>query len=112
MEYNVCRATTLVVLVSKVNEWIGKGWKPQGGVSVDAGSGMTQYSQAIVKRKERHAVEILDEGDPCPACNIGSMQFPPVENCSFLIAPPCSACVDNALRCDNPDCGYTEGDEI
>jgi hypothetical protein len=52
MKYGVCRATTLVVLVSTVNEWIDKGWKPQGGVSVDSGSGMAQYSQAIVKRKE------------------------------------------------------------
>jgi hypothetical protein len=46
----------------------------------------------------------LSEGDQCPDCD-GKMIYPPVENCRCHIAPPCSACVDNELKCES--CGFT-----
>ncbi len=45
-----------------------------------------------------------EENDQCnlDACD-GVMVYPPVENCSCHINPPCSACVANILTCDK--CG-------
>lgn len=42
------------------------------------------------------------EGDACKVdgCD-GVYHFPPVENCSCHISPPCGACVDNNLVCDH-----------
>ena len=37
MEYMVIKKTDTNQLVSEVNEWISKGWKPTGGVSVAFG---------------------------------------------------------------------------
>lgn len=45
-----------------------------------------------------------EEGDKCPKCSNGKMFYPPVENCTCHISPPCSACTDNQLKCDK--CGY------
>lgn len=45
------------------------------------------------------------EGDRCPECG-GSFHYPKVENCSCHISPPCGACVDNALECDQ--CGLAD----
>lgn len=49
----------------------------------------------------------LEEGDLCgrEGC-LGTMEYPPVENCACHIAPPCSACVDNELECNV--CGRTQ----
>lgn len=37
-------------------------------------------------------------------CNVdgceGILEFPPVENCSCHISPPCGACTDNLLTCN------------
>lgn len=46
-----------------------------------------------------------EENDICPEpkCN-GKLYYPPVENCSCHLNPPCSACTDNRIRCDK--CGY------
>ena len=42
----------------------------------------------------------LVEGSKCPDtdCN-GTMEYPPVGNCSCHISPPCGKCVDNPLTC-------------
>jgi len=47
------------------------------------------------------------EGDCCPEerC-IGHMYYPDVENCSCHINPPCNACVDRELECD--ECGWAD----
>ena len=50
-----------------------------------------------------------EEGDTCSEFKCeGILLYPPVENCSCHIHPPCSACVDNLLVC--PKCGW-EPDE-
>ena len=41
-----------------------------------------------------------EEGDSCPECHVGNLVYPPVENCSCHINPPCSACTDRVLVCD------------
>tara|TARA_R100001086_G_scaffold187490_2_gene105579 strand:- start:1797 stop:2000 length:204 start_codon:yes stop_codon:yes gene_type:complete len=38
------------------------------------------------------------------------MYFPPVENCSCHIMPPCGRCVDNEIECNT--CHWKPGDEI
>jgi len=45
-----------------------------------------------------------EEGDQCPECRAGNMSFPPVENCSCHIAPPCHACTNRLLTCNT--CGW------
>lgn len=49
------------------------------------------------------------EGDSCPECVEGVLGFEPVRDCSCHINPPCSACVDNPLVCNN--CGYSPAGE-
>jgi len=41
-----------------------------------------------------------EEGDRCPYgdCD-GTLEYPPVENCSCHIVAPCSACTDSLLTC-------------
>lgn len=46
----------------------------------------------------------FEEGDTCPECHKGKFYYPPVENCSCHINPPCSKCTGNKLLCDK--CGY------
>ncbi len=45
-----------------------------------------------------------EEGDRCPetGCN-GKLDWPKVENCSCHISPPCSACTDQLLVCQECD---------
>lgn len=45
-----------------------------------------------------------EEGDKCPECREGKFYYPPVENCTCHIFPPCSACENRQLECDR--CGY------
>lgn len=45
-----------------------------------------------------------EEGDRCPECRNGHLYYPPVQNCTCHINPPCSACTDRELECDK--CGY------
>ena len=45
-----------------------------------------------------------EEGDKCPECKDGRLFYPPVQNCTCHINPPCSACTDRELECDK--CGY------
>ena len=42
------------------------------------------------------------EGGKCPECG-GALFYPPVEDCSCHISPPCSACTDNVLLCHDCD---------
>ena len=51
----------------------------------------------------------LEEGGPCPCCG-GKLKFPPPENCSCHINPPCSSCTSVVLTCE--DCGWEDGMEI
>lgn len=46
----------------------------------------------------------FEEGSECPkeGCK-GILIFPKVKKCSCHISPPCSACVENKLKCDT--CG-------
>lgn len=46
----------------------------------------------------------FEEGDACPECGSGKLAYPPVENCSCHINPPCSACADRVLTCG--ECGF------
>lgn len=48
----------------------------------------------------------IEEGCKCPECDKGTMGYPPVHGCSCHINPPCSACVDNLLKCN--ECGFDE----
>jgi len=52
-------------------------------------------------------LEQFEEGDKCPekGCT-GTLEYPPVENCSCHIDPPCHACVNNPLTC--AECGWEE----
>lgn len=45
-----------------------------------------------------------EEGDKCPECRQGLLYYPPVQNCTCHISPPCSACTNRQLECDK--CGY------
>lgn len=47
-----------------------------------------------------------EEGGTCPDCGTGKLEYPRVRGCSCHISPPCSACVDQRLKCD--DCGCEE----
>ena len=48
-----------------------------------------------------------EEGDKCPELGCGGvLYFPRVENCACHISPPCSACTDNRLTCN--ECGWTD----
>lgn len=47
----------------------------------------------------------LVEGGKCPECS-GTMRYPKIVNCSCHISPPCCACTDNRLTCE--DCGLEE----
>lgn len=47
----------------------------------------------------------VDEGDPCPmeGCD-GKMYYPPAENCSCFLNPPCDSCMAVVLTCNT--CGW------
>ena len=46
----------------------------------------------------------FEEGDNCTECQTGKFYYPPVEQCSCHINPPCSACTDRQLTCNS--CGH------
>jgi hypothetical protein len=48
----------------------------------------------------------LEEGDSCPVCHHGKMDWPATKNCICHINPPCSACTDKKLTCQS--CGYED----
>jgi hypothetical protein len=41
-----------------------------------------------------------EEGGPCPNGCGGRLRVVPGKNCSCLISPPCSRCVEAPLTCD------------
>jgi hypothetical protein len=45
-----------------------------------------------------------EEGDVCPECLEGVLNYSPVRNCSCHINSPCSACTHRELECDK--CGF------
>jgi hypothetical protein len=51
-----------------------------------------------------------NEGDVCnrQGCT-GELIFDDVEGCTCFISPPCSACVNNPLVCD--ECSYEPGED-
>ena len=48
----------------------------------------------------------IEDGDKCPECRTGKVDWPPIEGCSCHINPPCSACTDRVLTC--PECGWED----
>lgn len=48
----------------------------------------------------------LEEGDNCPKCKDGTMEYPDTVDCYCHVSPPCSHCMDKLLTCDN--CGYED----
>jgi hypothetical protein len=48
-----------------------------------------------------------EEGSLCnrDGC-LGTIELPPVHNCTCFISPPCSACTRNVLTC--PVCGWEQ----
>ena len=54
--------------------------------------------------------DLMDEGDKCLEKDcVGYFEFIRDEPCSCHISPPCSACVDAPLVCN--ECGYSPEDE-
>lgn len=49
---------------------------------------------------------IYEEGQTCPECKEGLLDYPKVQNCSCHINSPCWNCVDNKLTCNS--CGWEE----
>jgi hypothetical protein len=50
-----------------------------------------------------------EEGDRCPECKDGILDWPKVENCSCHINPPCLSCTSSVLACLK--CGWEEEPE-
>lgn len=50
--------------------------------------------------------EPLADGDTCPECNEGVLEYEPVVDCSCHISPPCNKCIDNPLVCNQ--CGWED----
>lgn len=44
-----------------------------------------------------------EEGDTCPECDEGILEYRRVEQCTCHISPPCSACVNKPLMCNKCD---------
>ena len=51
-----------------------------------------------------------EEGDICPECGKGILEYRRVEQCTCHINPPCSACVDKPLMCNECDFEPEEDD--
>ena len=48
--------------------------------------------------------EFYEDGDRCPHCHKGHLYYPDVENCTCHISAPCTACINNLLKCNV--CGF------
>lgn len=48
-------------------------------------------------------IKNLDEGDECPKCGEGTLNYVPHEDCYCHNSPPCHYCTEQPLLCDN--CG-------
>jgi len=47
-----------------------------------------------------------EEGDKCPECGKGTLEYPVADNCSCHINPPCPQCLDVVLTCG--ECGWED----
>lgn len=47
-----------------------------------------------------------EEGDFCPACKGGKIDWPQIENCSCFLDPPCVECTERRLTCSS--CGWED----
>ena len=47
-----------------------------------------------------------EEGGNCPENCGGALHYPSVKNCRCHISPPCSACTDGVLTCN--ECGWED----
>lgn len=50
----------------------------------------------------------VEEGDKCPNCGEGALEFTTEGDCSCHISAPCNVCTDSFLMC--PVCHWDEGD--
>ncbi len=74
-------------------------------------NGDKSVTSAKPPKPEELAVKIgTEEGELCnrEGCK-GAMEYPPVEGCTCFNNPPCSACVNNQVTCN--ECGATEEDD-
>ena len=53
MKYKIIQALDSDVLETLIAEYIGKGWKPQGGASLSEMKYYVRYTQAMVKEGNR-----------------------------------------------------------
>lgn len=81
-----CGAVIPFMLTKKDDVWIGD-------------DGETYCPIEFLYQVEPHKPE---EGDKCPECKKGELTYH-VEVCTCHINPPCSACVDAPLTCN--ECG-------
>lgn len=49
---------------------------------------------------------MFEEGDDCPECPAGDLEYIRQGSCSCHINPPCENCVDAPLKC--PECGWED----
>lgn len=52
----------------------------------------------------------FEEGDECPFCEKGILEYGEVKDCSCHISAPCSGHTDQKLTCDYCGCEATDGD--
>lgn len=45
----------------------------------------------------------LEEGDVCPNCGEGTLEYVTHEDCYCHSSPPCHYCIEQPLKCNN--CG-------
>lgn len=48
-------------------------------------------------------IRIPEEGDECPHCYFGKLEYN-IEGCTCFIIAPCSSCTNTELSCN--DCGW------
>jgi hypothetical protein len=51
----------------------------------------------------------IDEGDDCPDCGKGRMEFAFPGECGCFTCPPCWSCTNSYLECS--ECGWRPEDE-
>ena len=56
MKYTIIRSGDASWVVDKVNEFIAKGWEPQGGISVGMAIGKDRYGHRLEQKKFAQAM--------------------------------------------------------
>jgi len=67
---------------------------------------MTQYSEDFVEGQKCPLFAVGSETEPC----VGTLKFPPPDNCSCHVSSPCGACLDRTLTCT--ECGWEVEDLV